>query len=1109
MISKPSQRFHGYYDMQGPVSLAPAAGSTASSAVLVKHVAVQERQLSVRIDPHEHPYVSALVRRLLEKSVRGLQDADTEAPALHDGSFFTKEYDPDPSLVEQPYPVKNLDFSSRGAYAVYNWELFFHVPFTIAIHLSKNQRFEEAQRWFHYIFDPTDDSDGPTPERFWKVKPFQTTDVARLEQILVNLSTGADPVLREETIDAIEAWKDAPFSPHVVARHRPTAYMLKVVMAYLDNLIAWGDSLFRQDTGESINEATQLYVLAANLLGPRPQAIPKKGTAQPQTYARLKRDLDAFGNALVALETEIPFDIAPHPGGLAELDRFSTTSSLGKTLYFCVPRNDKLLSYWDTVADRLFKIRNSLNLQGIFRQLPLFEPPIDPALLARAVAAGVDVGAAISGMSQPLPLVRFAVLVQKATEISQEVKSLGASLLSTIEKEDNEAMALLRAKHERVILGLVEAVRYSQVQEAVKVREGLERSLTQAAERYRYYERLLGKQGGEIKLPELEALDTEGLLKLKLSAEEPRVEPREIEIAIDSSFRDGGHKLSPAEARELDVLEIAQVMQDIGAALESTGAGLSMIPDVTTHATPVGVGTAVRFGGSNFGRMFQSMAAAQRGLAGRIGHEAHLSGKMAAYDRREQEWALQSNLAAGEISVLFKQIRAAQIREAIAKREWDNHKQQMQQAEEIERFLTDEKNGKKTNQAFYAWMKREVKGMYAQCFQLAFDVAKKAERALQHELGDPSLRFLDAGYLAGKEGLFAGEKLTLDLKRMEMAYLDLNRREYELTKHVSLLEIDPGALMQLRATGRCSVALAEELFDLDCPGHYFRRIRSVALSIPCVAGPYASVNCTLTLLKSSIRKSSLLRDGRYARESAEDSRFSDHFGSLDAIVTSTAENDSGMFDIRDERYLPFEGSGAISEWQLDLPEDLRSFDYDTIQDVVLHVRYTAREGGAPLRTGSRAALAAWTEQTAKPPLSRMFSVPHEFATEWSGFFAPAEGTSPAAPALSLELVAERFPIQFRGRDKTLTVHEVDVFLKLKSKLPAECSFWLKPPGSDEGEPTRETSNPGLLRCDWQFEAGAPTGTWTLRAAGTTPEALAAVLENVVLVCRYAVTGSQA
>ena len=54
--------------------------------------------------------------------------------------------------------------------------------------------------------------------------------------------------------------------------------------------------------------------------------------------------------------------------------------------------------------------------------------------------------------------------------------------------------------------------------------------------------------------------------------------------------------------------------------------------------------------------------------------------------------------------------------------------------------------------------------------------------------------------------------------------------------------------------------------------------------------------------------------------------------------------------LRDERYLPFEHSGVISEWQLELPAnpskgDPRQFDYKTISDVILHLRYTAREGG--------------------------------------------------------------------------------------------------------------------------------------------------------------------
>jgi hypothetical protein len=383
--------FHSYSEAQH--------GLYRGRTIVRKHVVTQERELSYRFYPHFHPYMAELVKQLIEKSVPGLQAADTEyvpnsdgtlvvlpdstlvalaadlevklsggdtlkvlegtqiflpdgtavklacgsevtlpgsmvvmtqprgmrfslpdgstqviangekltlpgdtvvrlpegrlvtlpdgtevvlrgckpKPKLYAGIFSDDQYAPS-DIVERPYPVKDLDFTSSGAYAVYNWELFYHVPLTIAIHLSKNQRFEEAQRWFHYIFDPTDDSDGPTPERFWKVKPFQYTDVKMIEEILVNLASGTDPKLRQETINRIEAWKDAPFRPHVIARYRQTAYMFKTVMAYMDNLVAWGDTLFRQDTGESINDATQLYVLAANILGPRPQAVPKKGS---------------------------------------------------------------------------------------------------------------------------------------------------------------------------------------------------------------------------------------------------------------------------------------------------------------------------------------------------------------------------------------------------------------------------------------------------------------------------------------------------------------------------------------------------------------------------------------------------------------------------------------------------------------------------------------------------------------------------------------------------------------------------------------------------------------------------------------------------------------
>jgi len=1031
-------KFHNYADR---LRFESTVDGTVPINRARKHYIIRERSLSYRIYPHFHPYVTALIRRLNEKSVAGLQAADTDyvkqdgkvvmlpngkpKPVLYE-EFFQPIYKPS-ELVNQPYPVKELDFSLSGAYSVYNWEMFYHVPLTLAIHLKKNGHFKEAMKWLKYIFDPTDDSDGPTPERFWKVKPFQTTDVKLVEDLMLNLSSGADKELQQQTINSIDAWRKSPFRPHLIARYRHSAYMLKAVMLYLDICIECGDALFRQDTDETISEAMQYYVLAASILGPRPQEVPKKGSVLPKTYANLRKDLDEFGNALVQMESDIPFNLVPHTTGTVDDNRLVNLRRMCSTLYFCIPRNDKLMSYWDTVADRLFKIRNSLNLRGIFRQLPLFDPPIDPALLAKATAAGLDVGAIISGTNQPLSLVRFQLVIQKAAEICEKVMALARDFLAAMEKEDNEALAVLRAQHEHSILKMVETVKYQQWQETLKNLEGLERSFVHASNRYKYYEQLLGVSLNDIKIPTLDAIKKEELKKMNFKSLEPELIPRDIpiDIANDPNKEGGGHKLNQRELTELERLRIARSTQEEAADKEKLGSYLGLIPDFTPDVKPIGLGIGVVFGGSFLSKAMSLMASFDRARADKLTYEAGNMAKLGSYARREQEWAYQSTLAAMDINQIYKQIRAAQIRESISEQEWYNHKEQIKFAAEIENFLSNEKEGKATQKAWYTWMKRELKGLYAQCFQFAFDMAKKAERVLQHEMGDPTLSYLQVNYLAGKEGLFAGEKLYLDIKRMELAYLELNQREYELTKNVSLLQVDPNALLELRTTGRCTVNLPEELFDMDGAGHYFRRIKSVAISIPCVTGPYTSVNCTLTLLKSTIRTKPLLDNGNYRRsEDGEDDRFNDYFGSLQSIVTSTGQNDSGMFELnlRDERYLPFEGSGVISQWQLELPADFRQFDYDTISDIILHIRYTAREGGKLLRDKAIQNLLSRIKEAEATGTVRLFSLRHDFPNVWAKFKTVAAGTW---AVVKVTLKEEHYPYWSIGR--LGSIKRIDVF----------------------------------------------------------------------------------
>ena len=176
-----------------------------------------------------------------------------------------------------------------------------------------------------------------------------------------------------------------------------------------------------------------------------------------------------------------------------------------------------------------------------------------------------------------------------------------------------------------------------------------------------------------------------------------------------------------------------------------------------------------------------------------------------------------------------------------------------------------------------------------------------------------------------------------------------------MTKHVSLVSLAPEQFLALKETGACEFDIPESLFDLDTPGHHRRRIKMVSVTIPCVTGPYTSVHCKLQLLKNSYRQSTDLAPG-YDRlptddATASDDRFVDDRRVLGAIVTSTGQNDAGLFEpgMRDERYLPFEGAGAISRWRLEFANEFKAFDYNTISDVILHLRYTAKDGAEQLR----------------------------------------------------------------------------------------------------------------------------------------------------------------
>jgi hypothetical protein len=221
------------------------------------------------------------------------------------------------------------------------------------------------------------------------------------------------------------------------------------------------------------------------LLGERPQSMPQPGTSSARNFLQLKQaGLDAMSNALIDLEAQFPFNLSAARSQAGNgTDMSGALFGIGRALYFCVPQNQTLLAYWDTVADRLFKIRNSENIQGVFQQLPLFDPPLDPGMLVKAAAAGIDIASVVAGLNQPLGPMRSLYLIQKALELAGEVRSLGASLLSSIEKGEAEQLALLRQNHEIAPQTLVQNVRFLQWKHAQESTNALLKSRASAYER--------------------------------------------------------------------------------------------------------------------------------------------------------------------------------------------------------------------------------------------------------------------------------------------------------------------------------------------------------------------------------------------------------------------------------------------------------------------------------------------------------------------------------------------------------------------------------------------------------------------------------------------------
>src|SRR3989338_1978523 len=456
--------------------------------------------------------------------------------------------------------------------------------------------------------------------------------------------------------------------------------------------------------------------------------------------------------------------------------------------------------------------------------------------------------------------------------------------------------------------------------------------------------------------------------------------------------------MSSEEKSQQNMLRLANTYQILGQSLSLLAAATRPIPDISAGYSGIGGDFLTNVGGEKAAAPIDLMAQGHSMFSGIAQIDAASSGQTEAYNRRSEDWKFQESTAEIDIKKLEKQILAEKIRMSIAQQELKNHELQVENStKQLELVQT-----KFTSYELYDWMVGQLKTLYFQSYQMAFDMAKKAESALSYEHGigtTPSETFIKFGYWDNlKEGLLSGEKLHHDLKRMEMIYMQRNERRHEVSKTVSLAMIDAEELGRLRARGECDLTVPEILFDLDFPQHGNRKIKSVSITIPAITGPYTGINAVLSTTNSG------------------------------SIAVTGSQNDAGLFQFsfNDERYLPFEGmrfegmrfepveaSDRTISFHLRMNDEFRTFDYNTITDVLLHIHYTAEDLYLN-ETDLDKKIGNIRTKLANNKFTQLINVKNDFAQEWF------EGKSNNETTLSLPRNKIRTPYFLRNEGLPVT-----------------------------------------------------------------------------------------
>ena len=655
-----------------------------------------------------------------------------------------------------------------------------------------------------------------------------------------------------------------------------------------------------------------------------------------EAMARHRRSPEAFEQARTLYDV-VARVMGPRPR-VVRMPEPTSVTEVSNYVPAYPPLNPRLMDLYDLVADRLELIHDcfdSHHLRNGRLGVDMCYFGDDP--LREGWRAAQEPCADKDDWCWRRNPYRFTAQIPKAFELAAKVREHGNALLAAYKDCDNESLTSLKAEQERELLVLTRTIRQDQWRDADWQVQALQQAKDVNQTNLLYYTNL---------------------------------------------YQNG---LITNEIQNLSLSNNALQTRTAGNLTEAIGEAMHLVPDCYVGAMSTFTHVPI---GDKLAAFFNSIAKIMLTVADIQSSTAAIDMTEANWQRRSAEWCNHMQTLPIDIQQAELQILGAHRRRDQAMQELNNLQRQIEHSTEVLDFLRD----KFTATDLFLWLRKETLGLQRRLFKLAHHAAMEAQRAFNFERGHTTRHFIPEDIWDDRrQGLLAGERLEAALHQMHKAYLDENIREYELTKHFSLRLHFPMEFLRLKVTGGCEIELPEWMFDLDYPGHYMRRIKSLSLTIPCVTGPYTGVHCKVTLLSSKTRIDPRLEapstgcccecgaTDRY-EACSHDPRLVHIYGAEEAIATSSGQNDSGLFELNlhDDRRLPFEFHGAVCRLRIELHHEDNYMPMEPLTDVVLHLNHTTRDGGYPLACVAR--------ESARKHLPGSgwcyFDVRHDFPDAW-------------------------------------------------------------------------------------------------------------------------------